>query len=56
MAVQSYKLVQDNAPDTIKNCEKYIDQYDDLNQRSVSKFSGKPSTVWRRSGSSTTGR
>lgn len=38
VAVEAYKWIRDNAPDTIKNCKKHIDQYDDLHQQSVSKF------------------
>ena len=38
VAVAAYKWLRDNAPDAIADCEKKVDQYDDLRQDNVSKF------------------
>ena len=38
VAVQTYRWLRDNAPDAIEGCDRKTDQYDDLDQESVSDF------------------
>ena len=38
VAVEAYKWLRDNHPDTLKGCERKTDQFNDLRQTNVSKF------------------